>query len=83
MKAAFDADAPKRPVNLSLNQDLVDKARQLTGNLSAEVEGLLADFVARQAAERNEHAESLRRCARTANAFLERNGSLSDEFTAF
>ncbi len=48
-----------------------------------EVEGLLAEFVERQAAERDEHAQSLRRSAHVANAFLERNGSLSDEFSAF
>ncbi|TAH46545.1 MAG: plasmid maintenance protein CcdB [Dokdonella sp.] len=83
MKSVFDTAAPKRPVNLSLNQDLVAKARRLTENLSAEVEGLLAEFVERQAAERDEHAQSLRRSAHVANAFLERNGSLSDEFSAF
>jgi len=80
MKSVFDTAAPKRPVNLSLNQDLVAKARRLTEN---EVEGLLAEFVERQAAERDEHAQSLRRSAHVANAFLERNGSLSDEFSAF
>lgn len=83
MKSVFDTAAPKRPVNLSLNQDLVAKARRFTENLSAEVEGLLAEFVERKAAERDEHAQSLRRSAHVANAFLERNGSLSDEFSAF
>lgn len=83
MKSVFDTAAPKRPVNLSLNQDLVAKARRLTENLSAEVEGLLAEFVERKAAERDGHAQSLRRSAHVANAFLERNGSLSDEFSAF
>ena len=31
----------KRPVNLSLNEELVDQARALTDNLSAVVEDLL------------------------------------------
>ncbi len=35
----------KKPVNLSLNADLVGQARQLTPNLSETVERLLAEFV--------------------------------------
>lgn len=80
---AFDASARKRPVNLSLNEDLVAQARQLTDNLSAEVENLLADFVVRQRAERDEHRESLQRAARQWGAFTRKHGSLSDEFPSF
>lgn len=81
MKTTYDKLGPKRAVNLSLNKDLVALARQHTDNLSAEVEVLLAEFVARRQQEHDAHAESLRRCAETANEWLDRYGSLSDEFS--
>ena len=78
---AYDTSATKRAVNLSLNEDLVAQARKLTGNLSAEVESLLAEFVARERQALDEKAESLRRCAQASNTFLDRAGSLADEFS--
>lgn len=79
--AVYNTRAAKRAVNLSLNEDLVAEARKLTGNLSAEVENLLAGFVTRERRAVDEKAESLRRCAQASNAFLHRTGSLSDEFS--
>ncbi|MEB2315661.1 MAG: type II toxin-antitoxin system CcdA family antitoxin [Xanthomonadaceae bacterium] len=79
--AVFDASARKRPVNLSLNEDLVAQACQLTDNLSMEVENLLADFVARQRNERDGRRDSLQRAAVEWRAFHEKHGSLSDEFS--
>ena len=38
----------KRAVNLTLNDALVTQAKAFTGNLSATMEGLLADYVAQQ-----------------------------------
>ena len=56
----FDVKAPKRPTNLSLNSDLVRRARQLDINLSAEVERrlteLLREHEARAWRERNQRA---------------------------
>jgi Post-segregation antitoxin CcdA len=42
MKADFDAGARKRPVNLTLNEDLVSQAKSMTDNLSGVVEALLS-----------------------------------------
>jgi antitoxin CcdA len=81
MKTAYDKGAPKRPVNLSLNEDLVAKARTMTENLSAEVESLLADFLERQTHLRQVEAEKLRRAAERWDDFAERHGSLGDEFS--
>ena len=36
---------PKKPVNMTLSEDLVREARKLTRNLSETVERLFADFV--------------------------------------
>jgi antitoxin CcdA len=49
MKSAYDRDARKRPVNLTLNEDLVNRAKGITDNLSQVVESLLADLVAHAA----------------------------------
>ena len=38
----------KRPVNLTLNEGLVERARSYTDNLSATIDGLLAEYVQRQ-----------------------------------
>lgn len=45
MRPAYNAKAPKRPVTLCLNEDLVAQVRDVTNNLSGVVESLLADFV--------------------------------------
>ena len=81
MKAIYDPNAPKRPVNLSLNEALVAQARQMTGNLSAEVESMLADFVQRQKPVRVAEARRLTRAATAWNRFAEKQGSFADEFS--
>lgn len=81
MKPAYDRTAPKRPVNLSINGDLVVRARAMTDNLSAEVETLLADFVQRQTQARESEAERLRRSAAAWNAYTGKHGSFADEFS--
>ncbi len=81
MSMTFDPVAPKRPVNLSLNAALVEQARALTGNLSAEVESLLADFVQQRLRERDAQAERLRCSATAWNAYTDRHGSFADEFS--
>lgn len=68
-------------MNLSLSEILVAEARQLTDNLSAQVEVLLAEYVERERRTRDAHAAGLRRTAATWNAFAERHGSFADEFS--
>ena len=46
------AQATKRPVNLTLSESTVEQARRYTNNLSATVDGLLAEFIAREARAR-------------------------------
>ena len=59
MKAGYNLTARKRPVNLTLNEDLVLQARAITGNLSAVVESLLADFVEHERQQRLAKARTL------------------------
>ncbi len=71
--------ATKRPVNLSLNEDLVAQARGMTDNLSEVVESLLADFVSRERARRAAHDKALKQTVVPWNTFAERHGSFADE----
>ena len=41
MKTSAHTQVRKRPVNLTLNEDLVLQVRQLTPNLSGVVEGMI------------------------------------------
>ena len=80
MKPAYDVDAPKRPVNMTLNEDLVRCARQYTSNLSEQVEKLLAEFVAAERSRRAERDAQLDAAIEAWNEFDEKYGSFADEY---
>jgi antitoxin CcdA len=79
MAVGFDHSAPRRPVNLNLNSDLIEHCRSEVGNLSAHVEELLAADLERRAAaaasekRRNDHAID------AFTALYEAHGSLPEE----
>ena len=74
----FDHSAPRRPVTLSLNADLVERCKSEVGNLFAHVEALLAaDLEKRTAAEAEERRTE--RAIDAFSAFYEAHGSLSEE----
>jgi post-segregation antitoxin (ccd killing protein) len=77
--ATYDAAARKRPVNLTLNEDLVAQARTVTDNLSAVVESLLADYIAQETQRRAAEADAVRETVAVWNTFTERIGSFADE----
>jgi antitoxin CcdA len=52
MRSTYRADAPKRPVNLSLNSDLLGIGKELGLNLSSVAEEALAYAVSARLAER-------------------------------
>jgi antitoxin CcdA len=78
----YDRNAPRKAVNLSLNEDLVSRAKGLTRNLSATVETLLADYVRDQQARQRAEDERLDEVISALNARHERDGLLSDEFSS-
>ena len=79
--ASYDRNGPRRAVNLSLNEDLVVRAKKTTRNLSATVEELLAGYVQQEQARRRAEDETLDEVISALNAFHERHGFLSDEFS--
>lgn len=79
MASIYDLGAPKRPVNLTLNEDLVSHARQCTDNLSGLVESLLSDFVGRERQRRAAEVNLAQAAAEMWNRFDEEFGSFADE----
>jgi antitoxin CcdA len=81
MKATYDMQARKRPVNLTLNEDLVVQARGLTDNLSSVVESLLAGYVEHERQQRLAKARSLEATIALWNDFNAKRGSFADEYS--
>lgn len=79
MKPAYDPAARKRPVNVTLNEDLVSRVRRLTNNLSGVIESLLADFLDQQAKRRASEARAVKQTLATWNRFAEEHGSFADD----
>jgi antitoxin CcdA len=73
--------ARKRPVNLTLNEELVRQARMLTNNLSGVVEKSLAEFVATEQRERLARAQAAKQTAALWNDFDQSKGSFADEYS--
>jgi antitoxin CcdA len=74
--------ARKRPVNLTLNEDLVSQAKSMTDNLSGVVELLLTEFVARESRERLAKAKVVDATVAVWNKFNSDSGSIADEYSS-
>ncbi len=78
---AFDVHAPKKPTNLSINSDLLAKAREMNINLSATLENELARQLKIRQKEQwlKENAEAIQ----AYNDFVENEGIFSDGIRGF
>jgi antitoxin CcdA len=74
--------ARKRPVNLTLNEELVSEAKALTENLSGVVESLLMEFVERERQSRLVKGKVARATVAQWNRFNDRTGSIADEYSS-
>jgi antitoxin CcdA len=81
MEPLFDHSAPKKPTNLSLNSDLLNKCKALNINLSATLEQVLAEKLAISTS--GKWAEENKNAIRAYNKFIEKNGCFGDEFREF
>lgn len=79
MKSMQNSLARKRPVNLTINEDLVTQVKGMTNNLSGVVEQLLADYVLKQHNARQEKLHRAAVASASWNAFNESAGSFADE----
>jgi antitoxin CcdA len=74
-------NAPKRPINLSLNSKVLEMAREMDINISQTVDALLTEEVLRQYWQRWQHdnAEAIAQY----NERIEREGLFSDRYRTF
>ena len=77
----YDQNAPKKPTNLSLNSDLLKKARALNINLSSSLEQALAEIVKQHLNEQwlTDNQESIAKY----NEQVTANGVFSDDLRGF
>ena len=81
MQPLYDADAPKKPTNLSINSDLLAKSRALNINLSATLEQALGQALAR--AESEQWRKDNKAAINAYNTFVDTHGCFGDEFREF
>jgi len=81
MQTLYNYDAPKKPINLSVNSDLLKKTKALNINLSAIFEQALRAKLA-ETATTNWKKEN-KQAIDTYNSFIEDNGLFADEYRGF
>lgn len=81
MQLPFDTKAPKKAANLSINSDLLRKAKQMKINLSAILEQALTDLLIQKA--RQQWFEDNKQALRQYNDFVDKNGVFSDGTRSF
>ncbi|MBB5271028.1 type II toxin-antitoxin system CcdA family antitoxin [Quisquiliibacterium transsilvanicum] len=79
--AIYDVTAPKRAANVSVNADLLRRARELGVNFSAVLERALVDAV-RTAAQQRWRDEN-REAIEAYNLHVERDGCFGDRLRSF
>ncbi|MBS3955448.1 MAG: type II toxin-antitoxin system CcdA family antitoxin [Methylomicrobium sp.] len=81
MNPAYNTQAPKKATNVSINSDLLEKARALNINLSSTLEQALAEQLRteQRAQWLRENADAIK----AYNEFVESNGTFSDSVRKF
>ncbi|MDT4855617.1 Post-segregation antitoxin CcdA [compost metagenome] len=81
MRPVYDPSAPKKAANLSINSDLLSKARELDINLSATLEQALADAL--KSRQRELWLAENRAAMAAYNQHIEADGVFSDDLRSF
>ena len=81
MQNIYDKQAPKKPTNLSINSNLLTKARELNINLSATLEKALESEVRQSTREKwlEENRKALENC----NELAQEHGLFADKHRGF
>lgn len=81
MQQPINLQAPKKPTNVSINSDLLLKAKSLKINLSATLEAALIEIVNDKQRElwREENQQTIA----SYNQMVEEHGTFSDDSRAF
>lgn len=81
MSHVFNLKAPKKPTNVSINSDLLEKAKALNINLSATLESALIEQL--RAEQQNQWKAENAKAIQAYNSFIEENGVFSDGLRKF
>ena len=81
MQTLYDHSAPKKATNLSLNSDLLKKAKALKINLSATLEQTLNSQLAK--IEEKKWVKDNKQAIKAYNNVVEERGCFSDDYRAF
>lgn len=81
MAPIYDRSAPRKAVNLSINEDLLARAKMATRNLSGTVEELLAGFIQNDEARKRAEDTKLIEVLDALATFHDQHGFMSDEFS--
>ncbi|CBL47319.1 CcdB antidote CcdA [gamma proteobacterium HdN1] len=81
MNPAFDTQAPKKPTNVTINSDLLAKAKELKINLSATLEAALIELV--NAKQRELWKRENKTAIEAYNQLVDEHGTFSDELRSF
>lgn len=81
MLRIYDETATKKPTNLSVNSDLLSKARKQKINLSSTLELALESELRKT--ERENWLKDNKRAIESLNTLVEQNGLFSDKFRNF
>jgi antitoxin CcdA len=78
MHSTYNHNAPKKPTNLSVNSDLLTKAKDLKINLSATLEAALEAKV--RSSTRKKWLKENKKALASLNELAEDNGLFSDSY---
>ncbi len=81
MQTLYDQDAPKRATNLSINSDLLKRARNMNVNLSATLEKALEAKLAEGEAEQWQRENS--NAIKAYNDAISEHGCFAEEYRTF
>jgi antitoxin CcdA len=81
MNQAFDTQASKKPTNVTINSDLLSKAKDLKINLSATLETALSNIVNAKQRELWKHENKA--AIEAYNQLVQENGVFSDGSRSF
>ena len=81
MSTLYDTQAPKKATNLSVNSDLLKKAKDLDINLSAALEQVLVELV--KTKQQEAWLKENRKAIEKYNCHVEEQGVFSDGLRSF
>lgn len=81
MRTAYNPQAPKRAANLSINADLLSKAKELDINLSATLEQALIEILRKR--KRDQWVAENKAAIEAYNEHVDKHGAFSDGLRSF